>query len=147
MCSHQTCQQNAILSLWNIFNRCLTKANFSWRQMEGATLYGSLRRWALFKVRGPFVETFWIEKDSYILTPFNVKIASNYAFLFLDKENKILLGPPPQKKAQGYERSRYGYTDNSYKYTQCTGGLSGMAQCVYSQLQVFTRSRWCDLLL
>ena len=27
--------------------------------------------------------------------PFNVKIASNYAFLFLNKENKILLGPPP----------------------------------------------------
>ena len=27
-----------------------------------------------------------------------MKIASNYAFLFLDKENKILLGPPPPKK-------------------------------------------------
>ena len=39
-----------------------------------------------------------------MLTPFNVKIASNYAFLFLNKENKILLGPPPQKKAQGYVR-------------------------------------------
>ena len=29
--------------------------------------------------------------------PFNVKIASNYAFLFLDKENKILLGPPKKR--------------------------------------------------
>ena len=77
---------------------------------------------------------------THILTPFIVKIASNYAFLFLNKENKILLGPPPpKKKAQGYERSRYGYTDNSYEYTQCTGGLMGIAQCVYSQLhaQVF----------
>ena len=65
--------------------------------------------------------------------PFIVKIASNYASLFLNKENKILLGPPP-KKAQGYERSRYGYTDNSYEYTQCTGGLLVIAQCMYSQL-------------
>ena len=64
-----------------------------------------------------------------------MKIASNYAFLFLNKENKILLGPPPpRKKAQGYERSRYGYTDNSYEYTQCTGGLLVIAHCVYSQL-------------
>ena len=30
--------------------------------------------------------------------PFNVKIASYYAFLFLNKENEILLGPPPQKR-------------------------------------------------
>ena len=47
--------------------------------------------------------------------------------------------PPPKKKAQGYERSRYGYTDNSYECTQCTGGLLGIAQCEYSQLhaQVF----------
>ena len=52
--------------------------------------------------------------------PFNVLIASNYAFLFRNKENKILLGPPrpppprppppPPPKAQGYERSQYGYT-------------------------------------
>ena len=49
---------------------------------------------------GPFVETFCIEKDSF-KTPFNVKKASNYAFLFLNKENKILLGPPPQKKGSG----------------------------------------------
>ena len=27
-----------------------------------------------------------------------MKIASNYAFLFLNKENKILLGPPPPEK-------------------------------------------------
>ena len=71
-------------------------------------------------------------KKTHILTPFNVKIASNYAFIFLNKENKILLGPP--KKAQGYECSRYGYTDNSHEYTQCTGGLLVIAQCVYSQL-------------
>ena len=51
----------------------------------------------MFKVRGPFVEKFCIEK-TLILTAFNVKIAANYAFLFLNKENKILLGPPPQKK-------------------------------------------------
>ena len=30
-----------------------------------------------------------------------MKIASNYAFLFLDKENKILLGPP--KKGSGIQ--------------------------------------------
>ena len=80
-------------------------------------------------------------KKTHILTQFNVKIASNYVFLFLNTENKILLGPPPppQKKAQGYERSRYGYTDNSYEYTQYTAGLLGIALCVYSQLheQVF----------
>ena len=64
-----------------------------------------------FKVRGPFVETFVLKKN-HILTPFNVQIASNYAFLFRNKENKILLGPPPthtHKKAQGYKRSQYGY--------------------------------------
>ena len=68
---------------------------------------------------------------------FNVKIVSNYAFLFLNKEYKILLPPPP--KAQGYERLPYGYMYNSYEYTQCTGGLLGIAQCIYSQLhaQVF----------
>ena len=56
-----------------------------------------------------------------------MKIASNYAFLFLNKENKILLGPPPpKKKAQGYEHSRYGYMDNSYEYMQCTVGLLGI---------------------
>ena len=38
-------------------------------------------------------------KNTQILTPFIVKIASNYAFLFLNKENKILLGPP--KKGSG----------------------------------------------
>ena len=27
-----------------------------------------------------------------------MKIASNYAYLFLNQENKILLGPPPPKK-------------------------------------------------
>ena len=36
-------------------------------------------------------------KKTLILTPFNGKIASNYAFVFLDKENKILLGSPPPK--------------------------------------------------
>ena len=54
------------------------------------------------------------------------------------------LPPPPKKKAQGYERSRYGYTDNIYEYTQCTGGLLGTAKCVYSQphahLFVYTNS-------
>ena len=29
---------------------------------------------------------------------FNVKIASNYAFLSLNKEKKIILGPPPHQK-------------------------------------------------
>ena len=47
---------------------------------------------SILEVRGPFVEKFCIEKDSYI-----VKIASNYAFLFLNKENKILLPPPPKR--------------------------------------------------
>ena len=32
------------------------------------------------------------------------------ALLFQNKENKILFGPPPQKKAQGYKQSRYVYT-------------------------------------
>ena len=32
------------------------------------------------------------------------------AFLFQKKENKILFGPPPPKKAHGYVWSRYGYT-------------------------------------
>ena len=46
---------------------------------------------------------------------------------------KYFWDPPPQKKkAQGYERSRYGYTD--YECTQCTGGLLGIAQYVYSHL-------------
>ena len=33
-------------------------------------------------------------------------------FLFRNKVNEKLFGPPPhpKKKAQGYERSRYGYT-------------------------------------
>ena len=78
-------------------------------------------------------------KKTHILTPFNVKIATNYAFLFINKENKILLGPPPpKKKAMGYERSLYGYTDNSCGYTHCVD-LLGIAQCVYSKLhaQVF----------
>ena len=102
-------------------------------------------KWALLLKRS-------VLKKTHILTPFNVKIASNYAFYFLNKENKILLGPPPKKKkAQGYERSRYDYTDNSYEYIQCTGGLLGIAQCVYSQLHVrdmvFTRSRLSDSLL
>ena len=30
--------------------------------------------------------------------PFNVKIASNYAFLFLNKENKNTFGTPPHKR-------------------------------------------------
>ena len=73
---------------------------------------------------------------SHILTPFNVKIASNYAFLFLNKENKILLGPPPPQRKRLRDTNA---GDNSYEYTQCTGGLLGLAQCVYSQLhaQVF----------
>ena len=47
----------------------------------------------LFKVGGFFVETFCIEKDSHI-DAINVKIASNYNFLRLNKENKILLVHP-----------------------------------------------------
>ena len=38
----------------------------------------------------------------------NVEMPLNDAFLFQNKENKILLDPPLRKKAQGYER--YGYT-------------------------------------
>ena len=34
------------------------------------------------------------------------------ALLFQNKENEILFGPP--KKAQGYERSRYVYTDKCF---------------------------------
>ena len=69
--------------------------------------------------------------------PFNVKIASNYALI---KKIENFWDPP--KKAQGYERSRYGCMDKSYECTQCTGGLLGIAQSVYSQLhaQVFVHS-------
>ena len=38
-----------------------------------------------------------VMKKTHILTPFDVKIASNYAFLFLNNENKILLGPPNKR--------------------------------------------------
>ena len=52
-----------------------------------------------------------ILKKTHIWTPFNVFMYLNDALLFQNKENKILFGPPPQKKkAQGYERSRYVYT-------------------------------------
>ena len=65
-----------------------------------------------FKVRGPFVENFCIKK-THILTPFNVQIASNYAFLFQNKENKTLLGPPPPPKrlrdTNGRNIHEYGY--------------------------------------
>ena len=107
---------------------------------------GSFERiWAFVKLQylkwGALSSKRSVLKKNRILTPFNVKTASNYTFLFLNKENEILLGPPPpqKKKAPGYERSRYGYTENSYEYTQCTGGLLGIAQCVYWQLhpQVF----------
>ena len=74
-----------------------------------------------------------------------MKIASIYAFLFLNKEIKILFGPPPPKKRlrdTNVRDTATGYTDNSYEYTECTGGLLGIAQCVYSQLhaQVFVHS-------
>ena len=85
-------------------------------------------------MRVPFVETFCIEKDSYIDA---IKCENSFKLcIFIPKYRKLnTFGtPPPKKKAQGYERSRYGYTDNSYEYTLCTGGLLGIAQCVYSQL-------------
>ena len=41
--------------------------------------------------------------------PFKMYIYLNDALLFQNKENKILFGPPPQKKAKGYEWSRYVY--------------------------------------
>ena len=49
--------------------------------------------------------------------------------------------PPPKKKAQGYERSRYGCTDNSYEYTQCTGGLSVIAHRPQANLKKVPRNR------
>ena len=61
-----------------------------------------------------------------------MKIASNYAFLFLNKENKTLLGPPPPQKAQGYECSRYGYTDNSYEYTVYWWLVGYSTVCVFT---------------
>ena len=33
-----------------------------------------------------------------------MKIPSNDAFLFQNKENEIPFGPPPPQKAQGYEQ-------------------------------------------
>ena len=47
-------------------------------------------------------------KKTHIWTPFNVLIPLNDAFLFQNKENRILFAPP--KKAQGYKLSCYGYT-------------------------------------
>ena len=50
-------------------------------------------------------------EKTHIWKPFNVLMPLNDAFLFQNKENKILFGPPPPpppKKAQGYEQSRYG---------------------------------------
>ena len=61
-----------------------------------------------FKVNGPHVQTFCIEKNSH-MEQFNVEIPFNDAILFQNKEKEILLDPPPKKKAQGYERSQYGY--------------------------------------
>ena len=73
--------------------------------------------------------------------PFNVKIASNYAFLFLNNENKILLGPPPPQKRLRDTNIRDTATRRTIAmiYMQCNGGLLGIAQCMYSQLheQVF----------
>ena len=37
-------------------------------------------------------------KKTHIWTPFNVEIPLKDAFLFQNKENEILFGPPPQKK-------------------------------------------------
>ena len=53
---------------------------------------------------------FSVLKKTHIWTPFNVLIYLNDALLIQNKENEILFGPPPPpKKAQGYERSRYVY--------------------------------------
>ena len=50
-------------------------------------------------------------KKTRIWTPFNVQIYLNDALLFQNKEKyKIIFGPPPPPKAQGYEWSRYVYT-------------------------------------
>ena len=50
-------------------------------------------------------------KKTRIWKPFNVLIPLNDAFLFRNKEKKILFEPPPpEKKAHVYEQSRYGST-------------------------------------
>ena len=71
-------------------------------------------------------------KKTHILTPFNVQIASNDAFLFRNKENKILLGPPPKKK-----RLR---DTNGRNMAIC------ISVCLYQQTvtRIFTRSRLSD---
>ena len=50
-------------------------------------------------------------KKTHIWTPFNVYIPLNDAFLFRNKENKMLFAPPPKKKRRrdmnGHE---HGYT-------------------------------------
>ena len=54
-------------------------------------------------------------KKTHIWTPFNVYIYLDDALLFQNKKNKILFAPPPQKKeAQGYELSRYVYTQKCF---------------------------------
>ena len=51
--------------------------------------------WLLnIKVSGPRVQTFCIEKDSHM----NAISCVNDAFLFQNKENKILFGPPQKEK-------------------------------------------------
>ena len=55
--------------------------------------------------------------------PFNVKIASNYAFLSLNKENKILLGPPPPKKKRLRYRNVRDTATRTIAMNACNGGL------------------------
>ena len=54
-----------------------------------------------------------------------MKIASNYTFLFLNNEKKVLLGPPPPKKRLSDTNVRDTATRRTIamKYTQCKGLL------------------------
>ena len=55
------------------------------------------------KVRGPFVQTLCIEKDSHMDTINRVNMMLCYSKI--RKIKYFLDPPPPKKKAQGYERS------------------------------------------
>ena len=65
-----------------------------------------------FKLSGPRVQTFCVEKKAtHIWTPFNTDLTCKYdAFLFRNKENKILFGPPPPKRRKDTNGRKHGYT-------------------------------------
>ena len=73
-------------------------------------------------------------KKTRIWKPFNALIPLNDAFLFRNKENKILFGPPPPKKKGGWIR------------TVTIWLHAHVCVCLYQQplTWIFTKSRLSD---